>query len=123
MEVSIMLYKCTYCVFTLHGIMHTGYRNTLMKMKLTLYEKAYLPMGAFLYSKVRHVRRSRAPTFFFFNFTHPTRLSSLYFITGYLIFRKVNFKGVLHPWASFWKTLCIFAKNTATLDKLSNVSD
>ena len=28
-------------------------------------------------------------------------------------------KGVLHPWALFLKTLCIFAKNKATSDKVS----
>ena len=27
------------------------------------------------------------------------------------------FKGVLHLWALFWKTFCIFSKNKATLDK------
>ena len=30
-----------------------------------------------------------------------------------------TFKGVLHPWALFFKTLCIFSKNKATLDKVS----
>ena len=29
------------------------------------------------------------------------------------------FKGVLHLWALFLKTLCIFSKNKATLDKVS----
>ena len=28
-------------------------------------------------------------------------------------------KGVLHPWALFLKTLCIFSKNKVTSDKLS----
>ena len=28
-----------------------------------------------------------------------------------------NFKGVLHLWALFLKTFCIFSKNKATLDK------
>ena len=28
-------------------------------------------------------------------------------------------KGVLHPWALFLKTLCIFSKNKATSDKVS----
>ena len=32
-------------------------------------------------------------------------------------------KGVLHPWTLFLKTLCIFLKNKATLDKLSHGSD
>ena len=32
------------------------------------------------------------------------------------------FKGVLHPWALFLKTLCIYSKNKATLDKVSNGS-
>ena len=32
------------------------------------------------------------------------------------------FKGVLHPWALFLKTLCIFSKNKATLDKVSHGS-
>ena len=27
-------------------------------------------------------------------------------------------KGVLHPWALFLKTLCIFSKNKAILDKV-----
>ena len=35
----------------------------------------------------------------------------------------VLFKGVLHPWALFLKTLCIFSKNKATLDKVSYGSD
>ena len=29
------------------------------------------------------------------------------------------FKGALHPWTLFLKTLCIFSKNKATLDKVS----
>ena len=32
---------------------------------------------------------------------------------------KVAFKGVLHPWALFLKTLCIFSKKKATSDKVS----
>ena len=32
---------------------------------------------------------------------------------------QYNFKGVLHLWALFLKTLCIFSKNKATLDKVS----
>ena len=31
----------------------------------------------------------------------------------------VNLKGVLHLWALFLKTLCIFSKNKATSDKVS----
>ena len=31
----------------------------------------------------------------------------------------LNFKGVLHLWALFLKTLCIFSQNKATLDKVS----
>ena len=31
-------------------------------------------------------------------------------------------KGVLHPWALFLKTLCIFSKNKATSDKVSHGS-
>ena len=31
-------------------------------------------------------------------------------------------KGVLHPWAVFLKTLCIFSKNKATSDKVSHGS-
>ena len=31
----------------------------------------------------------------------------------------VCFKGVLHPWTLFFKTLCIFSKNKATSDKVS----
>ena len=30
-----------------------------------------------------------------------------------------DFKGVLHPWALFLKTLCIFSKNKATSDKVA----
>ena len=33
------------------------------------------------------------------------------------------FKGVLHLWDLFLKTLCIFSKNKATLDKVSYGSD
>ena len=36
--------------------------------------------------------------------------------------RYTIFKGVLHPWALFLKTLCIFLKNKATLDKVSHGS-
>ena len=32
-------------------------------------------------------------------------------------FRLFMIKGVLHLWALFWKTFCIFSKNKATLDK------
>ena len=32
-------------------------------------------------------------------------------------------KGVLQPWTLFLKMSCIFLKNKATLDKLSNGSD
>ena len=32
-------------------------------------------------------------------------------------------KAVLHPWTLFLKTLCIFSKNKANLDKVSNGSD
>ena len=46
---------------------------------------------------------------------------------GYGIFHcdsmKLNLlKGVLHPWTLFLKTLCIFVKNKANLDKLTNES-
>ena len=37
-------------------------------------------------------------------------------ITHWTLF---HVKGVLHPWALFLKTLCIFSKNKATLDKVS----
>ena len=30
-----------------------------------------------------------------------------------------NIKGVLHPWALFLKTLCIFSKNRTASDKVS----
>ena len=33
-----------------------------------------------------------------------------------------EFKGVLHPWTLFLKTLCIFSKNKATSEKVSNGS-
>ena len=35
------------------------------------------------------------------------------------VYDKLYLKGVLHPWALFLKTLCIFSKNKATLDKVS----
>ena len=35
----------------------------------------------------------------------------------------MDFKGVLHPWTLFWKTLCIFSTTKATLLKLCNGSD
>ena len=31
----------------------------------------------------------------------------------------LTLKGVLHPWALFLKTLCIFSKKKATSDKVS----
>ena len=42
-------------------------------------------------------------------------------ITAYCcVAMKLNsFKGVLHPWALFLKTLCIFSKNKATSDRAS----
>ena len=39
------------------------------------------------------------------------------FASQFLILEK--FKGVLHLWALFLKTLCIFSKNKATSDKVS----
>ena len=33
--------------------------------------------------------------------------------------KRMQLKGVLHPWALFLKTLCIFSKNKATSDKVS----
>ena len=36
---------------------------------------------------------------------------------------KQMVKGVLHPWTLFWKTLCIFSKNKATLQTVSNGSN
>ena len=35
------------------------------------------------------------------------------------ILSKLLFKGVLHLWALFLKTLCIFSKNKGTSDKVS----
>ena len=41
-----------------------------------------------------------------------------YRVPGHI--RKImNIKGVLHPWALFLKTLCIYSKNKATSDKVS----
>ena len=34
-------------------------------------------------------------------------------------YSMINFKGVQHHWTLFLKTLCIFSKNKATLDKVS----
>ena len=42
---------------------------------------------------------------------------TLLFLTWLTIY--VFLKGVLHPWTLFVKTLCIFSKNTATVDKVS----
>ena len=38
------------------------------------------------------------------------------------LIKCIPFKGVLHPWALFLKTLCIFSKNKATSDKVSHGS-
>ena len=38
-------------------------------------------------------------------------------------YMKIAIKGVLHPWALFLKTLCIFSKNKATSDKVSYGSE
>ena len=44
----------------------------------------------------------------------------LYLLVFYLFIYTIRpFKGVLHPWALFLKTLCIFSKNKATSDKVS----
>ena len=32
---------------------------------------------------------------------------------------QISLKGVLHLWALFLKTLCIFSQNKATVDKVS----
>ena len=36
-----------------------------------------------------------------------------------LILKILNLKGVQHSWTLFLKTLCIFSKNKATLNKVS----
>ena len=46
---------------------------------------------------------------------HQFYLYNLKALTVYQLFVK----GVLHPWALFLKTLCIFSKNKATSDKVS----
>ena len=40
----------------------------------------------------------------------------------YIYCDNTKVKGVLHPWALFLKTLCIFSKNKATSDKVSHGS-
>ena len=40
-------------------------------------------------------------------------------MTNHILTQKVMVKGVLHLWALFLKTLCIFSKNKATSDKVS----
>ena len=45
-----------------------------------------------------------------------------FYLLGIFTFKSWNIKfikGVLHPWALFLKTLCIFSKNKVTSDKLS----
>ena len=37
----------------------------------------------------------------------------------YILKQTTTIKGVLHPWASFLKTLCIFSKKNVILDKVS----
>ena len=44
------------------------------------------------------------------------------FSNGIIFFYDENIKGVLHLWALFLKTLCIFSKNKATSDEVSNGS-
>ena len=53
--------------------------------------------------------------FFFFQYVYQmlSRIPKLFCVL----------KGVLHLWALFLKTLCIFSKNKATLDKASYGSD
>ena len=46
-----------------------------------------------------------------------------YMGTGSLTWVLSKLKGVLHLWALFLKTLRIFSKNKATLDKVSYGSD
>ena len=43
----------------------------------------------------------------------------LYEITEYAFNKQIALRGALHLWALFLKTLCIFSKNKATLDKVS----
>ena len=48
---------------------------------------------------------------------HNVKLASAVLLTKFGIPRAL-FKGVLHPWALFLKTFCIFSKNKANLDKV-----
>ena len=48
-----------------------------------------------------------------------TTRKSLTYLNNFLAY----IKGVLHPWALFLKTLCIFSKNKATSDKVSYGSE
>ena len=45
--------------------------------------------------------------------------SFLHLFYQVLFHERKRLKGVLHPWALFFKTLCIFSKNKATSDKVS----
>ena len=51
--------------------------------------------------------------------TVPTLWPPCCFNIVQIVYKRRLFKGVLHPWALFLKTLCIFSKNKATSDKVS----
>ena len=53
-----------------------------------------------------------------FNTTHFCLFSEKVFVYSNFYY-ILSLKGVLYPWALFLKTLCIFSKNKATLDKVS----
>ena len=64
-----------------------------------------------------------------FNFKSYRNIPEVWWVRRTLIYRlkvgvghnlcQERIKGVLHPWALFLKTLCIFSKNKATSDKVS----
>ena len=60
-------------------------------------------------------------TFFFRSFFLRLNLFSVLLSILYIHISQ-TIKGVLHPWALFLKTLCIFSKNKATSDKVSHGS-
>ena len=43
----------------------------------------------------------------------------IHYISLWMTSNSLKLKEVLHPWALFLKTLCIFSKNKATSDKVS----
>ena len=89
-----------------------------------LQQSSFIPTGRLVVSSLGHTPCTQCykirpahiywiTTIFKNNVDRPTCHNTIAYI------KFENIKGVLHPWALFLKTLCIFSKKKATSDKVS----